>query len=303
MTTGKASVFVAGDITFNSLIYLDSFPEPKPQTVFSTGFNETVGGTAAGKALNLNRLGMAVTLHGLIGDDAPGQKIREVFAREKLALIVDIDPKGTPRHVNLMAKDGGRISIYVQYATFEPEIDLDRLDQQIAQSDYVALNLSNYCRRLIPLAKAHNKPIWCDIHDYDGINEYHRDFIAGADVITMSSDAMPDYKPFMQRLIADGKRFVVCTHGRAGATALTPDGEWITVPALTTYEQRDTNGAGDSFFAGLLYGYEQGYAIERCLRLGAITAGLCVTSQELFDPDLSVDRIAAEYARIFGVAG
>ena len=37
------NVFVAGDVTFNSLIYLDQFPQPKPQTVFSAGFHETVG--------------------------------------------------------------------------------------------------------------------------------------------------------------------------------------------------------------------------------------------------------------------
>jgi sugar/nucleoside kinase (ribokinase family) len=294
------AVVIAGDITFNSLIYLHKFPQPRPQTLFSTGFNETVGGTAAGKALNLRRLGLDVTLHGLIGDDPPGQHIRELFAREKLTLIADIDPKGTQRHVNLMAEDGGRISIYVQYATFEPAINLSRLDAEIAQSDLVVLNLSNYCRRLIPLAKQHDKPIWCDIHDYDGQNDYHRDFIDGANVLTMSSDAMPHYKSFMERLIAEGKQLVVCTHGRAGATALTAGGGWITVPALTSYEQRDTNGAGDSFFAGLLYGYTQEYALEKCLRLGAIVAGLCVTSEELFYPELSVQTVEFEYALHFG---
>ncbi len=116
MTKGSPTpVFVAGDITFNSLIYLNEFPEPRPQTVFSTGFNETIGGTAAGKALNLNRLGLDVTLHGLIGDDVPSQKIREAFARENLTLIADCDPRGRQRHVNLMEQGGGRISIYVHY--------------------------------------------------------------------------------------------------------------------------------------------------------------------------------------------
>jgi sugar/nucleoside kinase (ribokinase family) len=199
-----------------------------------------------------------------------------------------------------MAEDGGRISIYVHYATFEPEINLPRLDAGIAQSDLVVLNLSNYCRRLIPRAKQHGKPIWCDIHDYDGHNDYHRDFIDGADVLTMSSDAMPDYKSFLERLIAEGKQLVVCTHGRAGATALTAGGAWITVPALTSYEQRDTNGAGDSFFAGLLYGYTQEYAIEKCLQFGAVVAGLCVTSKELFYPELSVQMVELENSRHFG---
>ncbi len=73
-------VFVAGGVTFNSLIYLDTLPDPQPDTVFSQRFNETVGGTAAGKAFNLNRLGLDTTLHGLVGDDAPGEMIRAMFA-------------------------------------------------------------------------------------------------------------------------------------------------------------------------------------------------------------------------------
>ncbi len=291
------TVFVAGDTTFNSLIYLGAFPEPRPQTVFSSGFNETVGGTAAGKALNLNRLGLDVTLHSMIGADAPGAAIRAYLARENLTLIADVDLQGTQRHVNLMAVDGGRISIYVQYASFEPEIDLAPIENAIRHSDVVALNLSNYCRRLIPLAKKHGKPIWCDIHNYDGVNEYHQDFINGADVVTMSSDALPDYRSYMAALIAAGKEWVICTHGRSGATALTPTSEWIEIPALTSYAQQDTNGAGDSFFAGVLYGYTQSYPLWRCMQLGTIVAGLCITSTELFYPDLSAELVEQEYAR------
>ena len=294
------NVLIVGDVSFNSIITLADFPPPRPHTAFSRGFHETVGGTAAGKALNLNRLGFDVTLHGLIGDDPPGAFIRDYFARERLPFVYDIDPQGTQRHVNLMADNGGRISIYAVYATFDPQIDLTRLDALIPPSEYVVINLSNTCRRVIPLARRHGKAIWCDIHDYDGQNAYHQDFIAGADYLMMSSDSMPDYRGFMERMIAEGKRLVICTHGRDGATALTPSGQWFDVPALTSYPQRDTNGAGDSFFAGVLYGHAQGYDVARCLRLGAVVAGLCVTSTELFEPDLSAAKVEAEYAQHFG---
>ena len=238
----------------------------------------------------------------MIGDDAAGEYVRQYLAREKLDFVYDVDPKGTQRHVNLMADSGARISIYVAYATFEPEIDLERIASGVARCDVAALNLSNYCRRIIPLAKQYGKPVWCDIHDYDGQNAYHQDFIDGADVITMSSDALPGYRAFMEHLIADGKQLVICTHGCRGSTALTADGRWIETPALTSYEQKDTNGAGDAFFAGVLYGHTQGDEIERCLRLGAITAGRCVTSPEMFDPTLSADSIRADYVHFFGDA-
>jgi sugar/nucleoside kinase (ribokinase family) len=293
-------ILIAGDVTFNGMIYLEQFPPPRPQTVFSYGFHETVGGTAAGKALNLHRLSFDVTLHGLIGDDPPGQMIRAYFAREKLRFIYDVDPKGTQRHINLMEDGGGRISIYVAYATFDPAVDLDRLAALIPKSDYVVINLSNYCRRIIPLARQWSKPIWCDIHDYDGHSEYHRDFINGADYLTMSSDALPNFKLFMEKLIAAGKKLVVCTHGRRGSTALTPEREWIETPSLSGYPQVDTNGAGDSFFAGVLYGHSQAYDTARCLQLGTLAAGLCITSRELAYPDLSADLLEAEYRQQYG---
>ncbi len=298
-----ATLLVVGDVTFNSLLYLDHFPQPRPQTLFSSDFRETLGGTASGKALNLHKLGLNVTLHGLIGDDAPGQFIRAYCEREGLRFLYDIDPRGTQRHVNLMDSSGGRISIYATYATSDPVMDLDRLASVIPACDGVVINLSNYCRRIIPLAERHKKPVWCDIHDYDGHNDYHREFIDHADFLTMSSDALPDYRPFMERQIAAGKQLVVCTHGRGGSTALTPDRVWIDIPALSSYEQVDTNGAGDSFFAGLLYGHVQGYDVKRCLRSGTITAGLCVTSTELAYPDLSPAVLESEYRRHYGASG
>ena len=293
-------VLVAGGVSYDSLVYLQDFPPPQSHTIFSKGFHETVGSTGAGKALNLNRLGFDVTLHGLLGDDAPGAAVRALFARENLRFLADTDPQGTERHINLMNDAGGRISIYAAHATFEPDIDLDRLETEIARCDVLVLNIINYCRRLIPLAQRHTRPIWCDLHDYDGQNPYHQDFVDAADCLFMSSDAMPEYRAFMTRMIDAGKRQIICTHGRAGSTALTADGTWREQPALMTYPQADTNGAGDAFFAGYLYGHAQGDSAERCLQLATICGGLAVTSRELVCPDLSAAHLEQEWKRHYG---
>ena len=196
---------------------------------------------------------------------------------------------------------GERISIYVNYATFEPEIDLSKFEPIIANTDYLVLNIINYCRNLIPFAKKHQKEIWCDIHDYDGKNQYHIDFIESASYIFMSSDNLPDYKGFMEKLIQDGKKLVVCTHGKDGSTALTNTGKWIETPIIEEYNNRkvDTNGAGDSFFAGVLYGHSKGYDIEKCLKMGTIVSGLCVTSQDFVSKDLSPEYIENEYKKYY----
>lgn len=293
-------VLVVGGVSYDTLIYLDRFPQPTSHTVFAQGFHETVGSTGAGKALNLCRLGLRVTLHGLIGEDEAGDKVREVFRHEPLTFLYDLDPTGTPRHVNLMEAAGGRISIFGVPGSSDPQVDLGRLAPLVAGSDFVVLSIIHYVRGLIPYARQAGKEIWCDLHDYDGRNPYHQDFIDAADYLFMSSDALPDYQPFMQTMHERGKRLVVCTHGWQGATALTAQGEWIEMPAISAYGQVDTNGAGDAFFSGFLYGFAQGYPVRRCLQTATVTAGLCVASAELANPGLSARRVEAEVTKYFG---
>jgi acarbose 7IV-phosphotransferase len=43
----------------------------------------------------------------------------------------------------------------------------------------------------------------------------------------------------------------------------------------------DANGAGDSFFAGFLYGWMQEASHGRCMQMGAVCAGLCISSKQL----------------------
>ena len=294
-----SSVLVVGGVTWDTLLYLEHLPEPRPQTVFSQGYHETVGGTGAGKALNLARLGFDVTLHALLGADPVGERAAALLSGAGVRLLTETDPLGTERHINLLDAQGRRLSIYALSATFEPEVDLPGLATLIPRHDFLVLNIINYTRGLIPAARRLHVPIWCDLHDYDGEDPYHQDFVDAATHLFFSSDAMPDYRPFMHEQVQRGKQLVVCTHGKEGATALSAEGRWYETPAIEVYERVDTSGAGDSFFAGVLYGYSQGYNVERCLRLGAITAGLCITVQELSHPDLSPARVEAEYARHF----
>jgi acarbose 7IV-phosphotransferase len=291
-------VLVLGGVSFDTIIYLAEFPRPEPQTLWSERYHETVGSTGAGKALNFAKLGLPTTFYALIGDDAHGAMIRDRFARERLSFVYDIDPKGTRRHVNLMDQHGRRISIFVESGSFDRAIDPQRMEHAIADAAYVVLNIDNYCRQFIPLIEQHGKPIWCDIHDYDGVNPYHSPFIDAASYVFLSSDRLPDYRSFMEALIEQGKQLVVCTHGAGGSTALTADGRWLETPIVETYQRVDTNGAGDSFFAGFVYGHAHGYDIERCLQLGTIVAGLSVTSLELAYPQLSAERAEAEWRAV-----
>ncbi|PWK14945.1 carbohydrate kinase family protein [Tumebacillus permanentifrigoris] len=283
-------VLVLGGVSYNMMIDVEEFPEPVAQTVSAARFHETVGSTGAGKSWALQKLGVPVVLHGVIGADRYGQLIREHMEREGISFVYDVDGSGTERHVNFMKQaTGERLSVFLHAPAEDVELDLERIEALIVESDVVFLNIAPYCKRLIPLLKKHRREIWCDLHSYDGKRAYYDEFIEHADVLLFSSEQFPGYREFMEKC---GKKLVVCTHGAQGATAYAA-GEWVEVPALK-YEVVDTNGAGDNFFAGVLVGLMEGRTLQEAMRLGTVMGGLAVGSRELVDVGLSKEKVEAE---------
>src|SRR5262249_30723597 len=92
----------------------------------------------------------------------------------------------------------------------------------------------------------------------------------------------------------EGKEMVICTHGKQGATFLDKNGNSIEQPALLHYPMKDANGAGDSFFAGFLYGWMQGVKPAVCMQMGAVCAALCIGSGTLSAENLSKEILLEE---------
>ncbi|MEM6719341.1 MAG: carbohydrate kinase family protein [Bacteroidota bacterium] len=248
-------IFIIGGTTFDHIISLEDFPKATPQTIHQADFNETVGSTGSGKSLCLTKLGLPNTLYSVLGDDSYGQKIIDFLENQKVDFIYDYDEKGTERHVNIMNADGQRISIFVTQSSEHPKISLNKIKAKITNSDVIVLNIVAYCKNLIPLVSKSNKPIWTDLHDYTYGNSYHEPFIEVADYIFLSSDNLPDYRKTMSEFLERGKKLIVCTHGKNGSTSLDSTGKFIDIPALTSYELKDSNGAGDNYFSGFLYAF------------------------------------------------
>lgn len=290
-------VAIFGGVSLDRTIYLDTTELPPAGTVFSRGARDQVGSTGAGKALNLARLGFAVYLHAQVGVDPAGRHIRDYFDRQPIETVFYDDPEGTETHVNLMDREGRRISIFTSSTTFDPMIAPTAFAEIIQRADYVVLNIMNYVRRLIPVARAAGKKIWCDVHDYDGQSAYHQDFVAAADYLFCSADRLADPDAFMRQQIAGGKELVVCTRGRHGASALDSAGNTVEAGIVEGYGFIDANGAGDAFFAGFLYGHDKGADLATCMKYAAIAGGLCVASPELYNESLTPAVIEAEFSQ------
>ena len=288
----SGKVVVIGGASWNSMIYVDTYPTAAPATVRPRRWHDTIGSSGAGKALNLARLGVPVSLHARIGDDEDGRRVREALDAGGVDLVAEPVAGATTRHVNVMDLKGRRVSFLLAPTAGDQALDLGAVEPLVAAADVVLLEIVDHARHVIPLAQRHRKPVWTDLHSYDGVRSHERDFIDASEVVFLSGDRIGDPRPFMERTHANGARLVVCTLADEGAIALTADG-WHEVPAEPVGAVIDTNGAGDAFAAGVLFGELRGVPLPIALRMGARAAALAVGSPELASAQLSADRLLA----------
>lgn len=274
-------------MSWNLLIQVEALPRPEPHTLFAHWHHETLGGTSAGKALNLRRLGIDVALATLVGDDEPGERILRRLRAAGVDVIAGRSGNGSERHTNVMDAAGRRVSIYLNLpvASSDAELARDRQDAALAAAEVVVVDLADHSRRFLAMAGANGKAVWCDLHDYDGRSDFHAEFRDAADILFVSAERLPDPERFLYEQIAAGKQLVVCTRGADGAVALDAGGELVEVSAQHVPDVVDTNGAGDAFFAGFLAAHFDGRSLRQCLEQATEVAASCVLSPNLVATD------------------
>ncbi|WP_157006378.1 carbohydrate kinase family protein [Agromyces laixinhei] len=300
----SAPIVISGPAAWNRIVYLEHLPEPVPHMQFALDDYETVGGTSAGKALGLAGLGRPVLLHTLIGDDVEGRRVQGALEASGVELA-SLTAARTESHLNLMTHAGERVSLYLSAPADPGTPPSTELTNAMTDAPAIVLDLSDRSRGLIGAARASGRPIWTDIHDYDGSAEFHRPFIDAADWIFMNADRIgPDPRPFMEECVRGGASVVVCTLGAHGAIAVSraaaaadadsdsdaggdaggdADAERMSLTEVAAEATRvlDTNGAGDAFMAGVLDAHLGGAALADALRAGARHAATVLTTRHL----------------------
>jgi sugar/nucleoside kinase (ribokinase family) len=276
---------VAGPAAWNTMVRLDRLPEPRPHTVFARGSVRTLGGTSAGKVLHLADLGMASTLATDVGTDPEGDLILAALGHARGAEVLARRVAGpSEQHLNLMTDAGERVSIYLAVPAASPEPDAAAV-ARLATAEHVVLDLSAVGQSLLPAAVAGGATLWTDLHDYDGVAEFHRPFADACAHLFLNDDGTDDHRALMSALLERGAETVVCTLGADGAVARTAEG-WFECPAEPA-DVVDTNGAGDAFFAGFFAAHLAGAHTAECLRAGARQAARALGTRHmspLLDP-------------------
>ncbi|MER6951523.1 PfkB family carbohydrate kinase [Nonomuraea sp. NPDC000554] len=139
------------------------------------------------------------------------------------------------------------------------------------------LSITDFSRHVYPdLA---GTPVSTDLHDWNGTDDYQKDFAYQSDLVFLSATALPDPAATMRHIIRHGRAHtVVCTRGADGCLVLTRDGDVRAFPAAPLPGPvADSNGAGDAFVSGFLFGRLRGLSLDECVRLGAIAGAHACT--------------------------
>lgn len=292
---GGGTVVVVGPASWNTLVRVDALPEARSQTLFASGHHDGLGGTSAGKAVTLAALGVDVRLRTVLGADALGDLVRGALAHPRIALdAVPARDGRTERHVNLMAADGGRVSVYLTLPAPGGPVDATA---GLAGARAAVVDLAELSVPVLATAREAGVPVWCDVHDDDGVAAFQRPFADGADVLLVSEARLADPVAYLRARVAGGARLAVCTRGARGALALDAGGFWE-VGAAPAGEVVDTNGAGDAFLAGLLAATLEGLPTPDALAWASAAGALAVGTESLGAPHATRDAVAALAARV-----
>jgi len=120
-----------------------------------------------------------------------------------------------------------------------------------------------------------------------GRNPYYEPFIEVATHIQFSAEATANPQSLMSRFIAQGKAVALFTDGKRGASLMTADGVRLQQAAVPGLPVVDSDGAGDAFFVGYLYGWLTRQPPPTCLQMATTCGGYTVTQRGLVYQDLS----------------
>jgi len=282
-------VLVLGAASWNRLVYVDALPQGHSATIFSGWETEAVGSTGVGKSMALSALGFAPTFHCSVGQDSRAEQIIAACEDRDIRMLVDRSNAPTAHHLNLMDKQGGRYSIFLSNGDPDPNIDEDRIAQEINAATTIFLSLSVSSKKLLHLVGNCKAEILLDLHDYDGSNPWYEDFIACADVIQLSDVALHDEKLVIARLLSGRAKQVVLTRGADGAEIFT-ETQHETIPVCPA-QMSDSNGAGDTFSVALWLGQRRGLNLYDAGKFAASAAAFSVESACLTPREIPIEQV------------
>ncbi|CAN5419840.1 D-glycero-beta-D-manno-heptose-7-phosphate kinase [soil metagenome] len=289
-TLAAARVLVVGDIMLDRYWFGDVnriSPEAPVPVVNVQRTEERLGG-AANVARNVASIGAQSALVGVIGDDEPGRRVRELLTDERVEPYLQVDPSfATTIKLRVIGRQQQLLRI-----DFERAPSRDVLEEKSAEfralvpgcpfvvfSDYGKGGLAHIAP-MIELARAGGATVLVDPKG----SEYQR--YRGAQIITPNKAELRDVvggwideaqlAAKAQALMADlGLEALLLTRSEEGMSLYRPGLPPLDVPTQAR-EVYDVSGAGDTVIAALATGLAIGQSLDDAVRLANRAAGIVV---------------------------
>ena len=275
----------------------------------------TVGGSGAIFACAAAKLGLAVGLCGVVGDDAFGHFVRDELRDRRVdvrGLTVD---RSHATGVTLVLSRGEDRAVLTAPGTSAllsgAHVDLDLM--RSARHVYVS---SYFLQRALQpdiaslFDEAHSAGATTSLDpNWDASDSWNGDLLGllpSVDVFLPNSaearriTGIDDIDVALESLAGRGG-VVAIKFGDGGGMVQGSGGDAIRVPGISV-EVVDTNGAGAAFDAGFLAGWLEGWAAERALALANVCGGLSCTAAGGTDGQPTMDEALARLADIAGKA-
>ncbi|WP_312632104.1 carbohydrate kinase family protein [Streptomyces noursei] len=266
----------------DTIVRVGALPVPSADSHAVPPISEWAGHTGTGVALGCAALGLTTGFVDFLGDDPPGALVRERLAGSGVDFHPLISPHGTRRAVNLVSPDGRRMSFYDARDPLDLRMSPEHYLPLLRRTRHVHLTISHFARHLYEDIEALGVPVSTDLHDWDGLTEHHRDFAFRSDLVFLSTAGAGErISSIMREILREGRaQAVIATAGAGGAYLLTPEDRTprLVPAAVPPAPVVDSNGAGDAFTCGFLYGRMSGRDLEECARLGAVAGAHACTA-------------------------
>lgn len=247
--------------------------------------DHSTGGSAANVTFNATRLGLRTTFLGKLGNDPVALRYREQFEalgvdgsrfkrgeRPNASCLVLI----TPDAQRTMRTDLGAAM------TLAPDevTAADFADCRHAHIEgYLAFNPA-LADAALAAARAAGTTVSLDLSSFEVVHAARdwlfTQFARGIDIVFANEDEIRALFPSRSEVPYADLAEELARHGVLAAVKVGAGGAWLAhgserhrIEPVRVSEVRDTNGAGDAWAAGFLYGFLQGLPLPRC---GAIAS-------------------------------
>ncbi|MGI5888442.1 MAG: PfkB family carbohydrate kinase [Oscillospiraceae bacterium] len=271
------------------------------------GMLTSSGGVTRNIIENLARLGVKAAMLTAYGDDAYGDRIRKDgeaagidLSRVKLCRgcisscyvsVQDADGDmalGLADMSVLSNLDNAYFDSYkgevsrAKAAVCDPSLPLPLLEHYIfdtAAGCPVFLDpvSTNFARQCVPLLK--------------GVDTFKPNIMELETVTGISASTDEGLEEACRKAISLGVRRVVVSRGKKGCFMMDNTGKIIKRKFKPVEKMVNATGAGDSFMAGLIYGFINGFDDDKSLDYALAMGIIAVLSEHTIDPGLNVEKV------------